>query len=136
MGIFKDIKKAFKGDEDYQKRKKGPISKAAKKVKGAAKGVAKDVKSAVKGSKEYQAGKAKKKVAKAKEKEGKSWKRATQRAKKSGGPSMSTLIKAIILSTLLTNDPIIVAMPPVEKVEARKRGKQNRGRRRGGSGLR
>jgi len=46
------------------------------------------------------------------------------------------IIKAIILSTLLTNDPIIVAMPPVEKVEARKRGKQNRGRRRGGSGLR
>ena len=46
------------------------------------------------------------------------------------------IIKAIILSTLLTNDPIIVAMPPVEKVEARKRGKQNKGRRRGGSGLR
>ena len=46
------------------------------------------------------------------------------------------IIKAIILSTLLTNDPIIVAMPPVEKVEARKRGKQHRGRKRGGGALR
>ena len=46
------------------------------------------------------------------------------------------LIKAIILSTLLTNDPVIIAMPPV-KTEARKRhGKGNRGRRRGGGGLR
>ena len=94
MGIFKDIKKAFKGDEAFQKRKKGPISKVAKKVKGAVKGIAKDVKSAAKGSKEYQAGKAKKKAAKAKKIEGKVWKRATQRAKKSGGPSMSTLVKA------------------------------------------
>ena len=47
------------------------------------------------------------------------------------------IIKAIILSTLLTNDPVIVAMPPSHKVEARKRnGKGNRGRRRGGKGLR
>ena len=46
------------------------------------------------------------------------------------------IIKALILTTLLTNDPIIVAMPPVEKVEARKRGKGHRGRKRGGSGLR
>ena len=46
------------------------------------------------------------------------------------------IIKAIILSTLLTNDPIIVAMPPV-KTEARKRGgKGHKGRRRGGRGLR
>ena len=46
------------------------------------------------------------------------------------------IIKALILTTLLTNDPIIVAMPPV-KTEARKRnGKGNRGRRRGGGGLR
>ena len=46
------------------------------------------------------------------------------------------IIKALILTTLLTNDPIIIAMPP-EKIEAsRKRGKHNRGRRRGGGGLR
>ena len=46
------------------------------------------------------------------------------------------IIKALILSTLLTNDPMIVEMPPV-KIEARKRrGKGNKGRRRGGSGLR
>jgi len=46
------------------------------------------------------------------------------------------IIKAIILSTLFFNEPEIVAMPPVEKVEARRRGKGHRGRRRGGSGLR
>ena len=49
------------------------------------------------------------------------------------------LIKAIILSTLLTNDPVIIAMPQTQvvKTEARKRhGKGNRGRRRGGGGLR
>ena len=46
------------------------------------------------------------------------------------------IIKALILSTLLTSDPAIIAMPP-EKIEAgRKRGKQNKGRRRGGNGLR
>jgi len=45
------------------------------------------------------------------------------------------IIKALILSTLLTNDPIIIAMPSVHKVEARKRGKGYRGCRRGGSGL-
>ena len=46
------------------------------------------------------------------------------------------IIKALILSTLLTNDPMIVQMPPV-KIEARKRrGKGNKKRRRGGSGLR
>ena len=47
MSIWSDIKKAAKGSKEYQKRKKGPISKAAKQV-------AKDVKSAVKGSKKYQ----------------------------------------------------------------------------------
>ena len=47
MGIWSDIKKAAKGSKEYQKRKKGPISKAVKQV-------AKDVKSAVKGSKKYQ----------------------------------------------------------------------------------
>ena len=49
------------------------------------------------------------------------------------------IIKALILTTLLTNDPMIVAMSQtkVEKIEARKRnGKGNRGRRRGGGGLR
>ena len=46
------------------------------------------------------------------------------------------IIKASILSTLFLNEPEIVATPPVEKVEARRRGKQQRGRRRGGSGLR
>ena len=47
------------------------------------------------------------------------------------------IIKALIISTMLTNDPIIVAMPPVHKIEARSRkGKGQRGRRRGGGGLR
>ena len=48
------------------------------------------------------------------------------------------IIKALILSTLLTNEPTFIAMPPDEtKLEARrKRGKGQRGRRRGGSGLR
>ena len=46
------------------------------------------------------------------------------------------IIKALILSTLLTNDPaMIIAIPP-DKIEARKRNKGNRGRRRGGRGLR
>ena len=46
------------------------------------------------------------------------------------------IIKALILTTLLANDPVIIAMPPSVKVEARKRNKGNRGRRRGGNGLR
>ena len=61
------------------------------------------------------------------------------------------IIKAIILTTLLTNDPVIVIVPPVEAVEgalfneydyeyaieARRRGgKGDKGRRRGGKGLR
>jgi len=46
------------------------------------------------------------------------------------------IIKALILSTLLSSDPMIVQMPPV-KIEARKRrGKGNKKRRRGGNGLR
>ena len=46
------------------------------------------------------------------------------------------IIKALILTTLLTNDRVIIAMPP-DKIEARKRnGKGNKGRRRGGRGLR
>ena len=47
------------------------------------------------------------------------------------------IIKALIISALLSNEPMIIAMPLVtEKVEARRRGKGPRGRRRGGSGLR
>ena len=62
------------------------------------------------------------------------------------------IIKAIILTTLLTNDPAIVVISPVEAVEgalfneydweyvieARRRGGKgdNRDRRRGGRGLR
>ena len=45
------------------------------------------------------------------------------------------IIKALILSALLTGDYSIVAIPP-DKIEARKRGKKHRGRRRGGNGLR
>ena len=46
------------------------------------------------------------------------------------------IIKALILTTLLNSDPMIIAMPP-EKIEARKRrGKGNKGCRRGGNGLR
>ena len=60
-------------------------------------------------------------------------------------------MKAIILTTLLTNDPVIIIVPPVEAVEgalfneydwewaieARRRGgKGDKGRRRGGKGLR
>jgi len=46
------------------------------------------------------------------------------------------IIKAIILSTMLNSDPAItIAMPP-ERIEARKRNKGNKGRRRGGGGLR
>jgi len=46
------------------------------------------------------------------------------------------LIKAIILSTLLTNDPAIITMPP-EKIEMRRRGgKGSKDRKRGGKGLR
>ena len=46
------------------------------------------------------------------------------------------IIKALILTTLLSSEPTIVALPP-DKIEARRRsGKGNKGRRRGGSGLR
>ena len=45
------------------------------------------------------------------------------------------IIKTLILTTLLTSEPAIVAMPPT-KIEARKRNKDNRGRRRGGRGIR
>ena len=46
------------------------------------------------------------------------------------------IIKALILTALLSNDPIVVAMP-IEKIEAnRKRGKKGKGRKRGGNGLR
>ena len=46
------------------------------------------------------------------------------------------IIKALILTTLLSSEPTIVALPP-DKIEARRRsGKGNKGRRRGGNGLR
>ena len=46
------------------------------------------------------------------------------------------IIKALILTTLLTNDPMIIEMPP-DKIEAKRRnGKGKKGRRRGGNGLR
>ena len=45
------------------------------------------------------------------------------------------IIKALILSTMLNSDPMIIAMPPIDKTEARRKGKGHRGRRRGGSGL-
>ena len=46
------------------------------------------------------------------------------------------IIKALILSTILSSDPAIV-LPPVDKIESRRRGgKGNKGRRRGGNGLR
>ena len=46
------------------------------------------------------------------------------------------IIKTIILSTLFLNEPTITDHQPIYIAEARKRGKQHRGRRRGGSGLR
>ena len=46
------------------------------------------------------------------------------------------IIKALILTPLLTNDPMIVEMPPVKIEAKRHRGKGNKGRRRGGNGLR
>ena len=46
------------------------------------------------------------------------------------------IIKALILTTLLTNDPIVVAMPPEKTEMKRRRGKGSRDRKRGGNGLR
>ena len=47
------------------------------------------------------------------------------------------MIKLIVLSVLLNAGDIQVLPPEDTKIEAgRKRGKQNRGRRRGGGGLR
>tara|TARA_R110002020_G_scaffold152143_2_gene329754 strand:+ start:603 stop:740 length:138 start_codon:yes stop_codon:yes gene_type:complete len=45
------------------------------------------------------------------------------------------MIKILLLCTMIQGD-IQVALPPEIKTEARKRDKQQRGRRRGGSGLR
>ena len=45
------------------------------------------------------------------------------------------VIKAIILSTLLSSEPAIIPMPPIN-MEARKRKRGQKGRKRGGSGLR
>ena len=46
------------------------------------------------------------------------------------------MIKLIILSTMLNTSDIIALQPEKPKVEARKRGEQHRGRKRGGNGLR
>ena len=46
------------------------------------------------------------------------------------------MIKLIVLSTLLNTGEIQATIPNSTKIEARKRGKGQRGRRRGGSGLR
>ena len=47
------------------------------------------------------------------------------------------IIKALILSTFLTSAPAIISTPPIDKIEARRRGgKGNKKRRRGGNGLR
>ena len=45
------------------------------------------------------------------------------------------MIKLIIFSALL-NTGELHALPPDNKIEARRRGKGNKGRRRGGNGLR
>jgi len=46
------------------------------------------------------------------------------------------VIQAILLSTLLSSEPAMVPAPPI-KLEARRRGgKREKGRRRGGNGLR
>ena len=46
------------------------------------------------------------------------------------------VIQAILLSTLLSGEPAMVPTPPI-KLEARKRGRKGqKGRRRGGNGLR
>ena len=46
------------------------------------------------------------------------------------------MIKLILLSTLLNTGEIQALPPDSIKIEARKRGKDQRGRRRGGGGLR
>ena len=47
------------------------------------------------------------------------------------------IIKALILSTFLTSEPAIISTPPIDRIEARRRGgKGNKKRRRGGNGLR
>ena len=46
------------------------------------------------------------------------------------------MISAIILSTLLNVGEILVLPPEEPKIEARRRGKERKGRRRGGNGLR
>ena len=46
------------------------------------------------------------------------------------------MIKLLVFTTLLNATEIQALPPDPVKIEARKRGKQNRGRRRGGGGLR
>ena len=45
------------------------------------------------------------------------------------------MIKALLLCAMLQGE-MHIALPPEIKTEARRRGKQQRGRKRGGSGLR
>ena len=45
------------------------------------------------------------------------------------------MIKILLLCTMIQGD-IQVALPPEIKTEARRRGKQHKGRKRGGNGLR
>lgn len=45
------------------------------------------------------------------------------------------MIKTLILCAMLQGE-IQIALPPEIKTEARRRGKQHKGRKRGGSGLR
>ena len=46
------------------------------------------------------------------------------------------MLKLIVLSALLNTGEIVALPPDNTKVEARKRGKRQKGRRRGGGGLR
>jgi hypothetical protein len=46
------------------------------------------------------------------------------------------MIKLIVLSVLLNTGEVQVIIPDGTKIEARKRGKRERGRRKGGNGLR
>ena len=46
------------------------------------------------------------------------------------------MIKLIVLSVLLNTGEMHAVMPDDTKIEARRRGKKQKGRRRGGNGLR
>ena len=46
------------------------------------------------------------------------------------------MIKLLLFTTLINVGEVQAIIPEEPKIEARKRGKQNRGRKRGGGGLR